>query len=108
MPFSHTKIFLLIDDIEFTYISQGKLKGTPCVRLRKHHRGQKNRALTTKNHTVKQADRYYLEIPKTDNPLGLYNLLYKLIHEYMPPPDKEKPIYNLFRHGAGPKQIEVS
>ena len=88
----------------------GRFAGTPHVKLKADHDGQKGKGCTLKNHTAKQhlAHVNHLPILKHDGLFCLYNMLELVIKHYMPPKHLLEDIGYIFWKEASIGQIAVS
>ena len=86
-------------------MKDGAYAGMNCVQLQSDHAGQKNNDLSLGNTTCDNDDNYeYLPFPQTDDPLCVYNLLYRQIFEFTPPNCSDS---RIFRRIATQKQLKV-
>ena len=94
-----------ISDFEWGVMKDGEFKGRRYVKLKDTHNGQKGNDLSMANTTCKNdKDFQHIPYPETDDPLGVFNLLYRQIYEYMPPGCSEE---RIFHRQAPDKLLEV-
>ena len=98
------------DLFEWGIIQDGHFAGTPYVKLKGDHDGQKGKPTTLKNHTAKEKTSHvhHLPILKHDGLFCLYNMLELLIKHYMPPKHLLEDVGYIFRKEASIPQIAVS
>ena len=99
------------DSFKWGIIQEGHFAGTPYVKLKGDHDGQKGKPTTLKNHTAseKTAHVNHLPILKQEGVLFCaYNLLDLIINKFMPPKELLVDPGYIFRKEASMSQIAVS
>ena len=98
------------DSFEWGIIQDGHFAGTPYVKLKGDHDGQKGKPTTLKNHTAKEKTSHvhHLPILKHDDLFCLWNMLDLVINHYMPPKHLMEDVGYIFRKEALIPQIAVS
>jgi hypothetical protein len=94
-----------ITDLEWQIMSDGDFVGQPTVRLKESLPGQKREHLSLAKPKLGATGVVFAPMPQILNdPYSLYNLLRKLVFEYMPPNCSDN---RILRRAATKKQIEV-
>jgi len=95
------------DSFEFGIIQEGHFTGTPYVKLKGDHDGQKGKPTTLKNHTASQRTAHvdHLPIIKQEGVVFCaYNMLDLIINKFMPPKELLTDPGYIFRKEASMSQ----